>query len=283
MNTHHNVRHVMLIRHVSRPEAMELAQQVISELESYGIVPVDTNYRGDIELIIALGGDGTLLSAAEYARQKDVPLIGINLGHLGFLTEVESDTVGELADHIAGGDYRVETRMTVDITVTYPDGSQSHDWALNEAALVNNTGEHPARLGVGIDGEGLSTYGADGMIIATPTGSTAYSFSAGGPIVWPDVEAVVVAPLAAHGLFTRPLVVSSNSTVEISVLHGQRSELELLCDGMRKRKIPHGAVVTSTKGKYPVRLLRISDMPFIARLVHKFNLPVQGWRSHLSD
>lgn len=272
-------RNVMILRHAKRPEAHELGTQIESQLSECSITPVRPDFTGNIELIIALGGDGTLLSAAEKARELDVPLIGINLGHLGFLTEVESDKVGEVVTHIAQRNYTVEQRMTIDVTVRYPDGSSSCDWALNEAALVNTSAANPARLGLGIDGEGVSTYGADGMIIATPTGSTAYSFSAGGPIVWPDVEALVVAPLAAHGLFTRPLVVSSESKVHVSVLKGQRNELELICDGMRSVNIPHGSTVTATKGDRPVRLIRISDVPFSSRLVHKFDLPVKDWRS----
>lgn len=278
-----NERRVMVIRHVTRPEADELAGQVERALRNHNMVPVDADYEGDIELILALGGDGTLLSAADPARNKNVPLIGINFGHMGFLTEVESDHIGSVIDHLANEDYEVDNRMTLAIKVTLPDGTIRHDWALNEAALVNSDVQHPARIGVGVDERGLSTYGTDGIIIATPTGSTAYSFSAGGPIVWPDVEAVVVAPLAAHGLFTRPIVISPQSVLKVTVLRGHEKGLNLVCDGLRKIMLPPGAICEATRSDRPIKLIRVSDTPFIERLVHKFDLPVSGWKAMSDD
>lgn len=272
-------RHAMVIRHLSRPDLESTADNVAQELRSHGITPVDENYSGAVEIVIALGGDGTLLGAARYARAQAVPLIGINLGHTGFLTEVEPDRISEVINHIVAGSYTVQSRMTVDVTVTLPDGSEITDWALNEAAILSTDRAHPSHLGLGIDQRGITTYGADGLIVATPTGSTAYNFSAGGPIVWPDVEAVVVSPLGAHGLFTRPLVVSPESTMEISVLPDQRTPMELWLDGLRCHEVPPASSMRATKGKAPVLLAQILDTPFSGRLVHKFQLPVKGWRS----
>lgn len=272
-------RHVMVIRHLSRPELAETADKVAAELRNHGITPVDEDYDGSVEIVIALGGDGTLLGAARPARTQAVPLIGINLGHTGFLTEVEPDKISEVINHIVAGSYTVQPRMTVEVSVTLPDGSKITDWALNEAAIMSTDRAHPSHLGLGIDQRGITTYGADGLIVATPTGSTAYNFSAGGPIVWPDVDAMVVSPLGAHGLFTRPLVVSPDSTLEISVLPDQRSSMELWLDGLHCHKVPPASIVHATKGKAPVVLARILDTPFSGRLVHKFQLPVKGWRS----
>lgn len=277
-------RNVMLIRGAANSARDAVADEITGLLKEFGLNPVESDYTGETELAIAVGGDGTLLYAANMIRDLDLPLIGINAGHMGFLTEVEVSDTAELVAHIAKGKYAIESRMTLDIQVHHPDGTVTTDWALNEAAVLRSDPAHPAHLGVGVDGHGVSTYGADGLILATPTGSTAYSFSAGGPVVWPDVEAVVVAPLGAHGLFTRPLVVSPNSVLEISVLPDQWREPELWCDGSRVTVLEAGSVVTSTKGKKPVRLVRISKTPFSARLVHKFDLPVSGWRAvHYGD
>lgn len=269
----------MVIRHVEREALKEYALLVSQELKRFQIEQVERDYQGPIELIIALGGDGTLLGAAQQAREAEVPLIGINLGHTGFLTEVDPDGISSLIDHLVAGSYTVDPRMTVDVTVESPDGSILKDWGLNEVAVLSTDRAHPSHLGLGIDNRGITTYGADGVVFATPTGSTAYNFSAGGPIVWPDVEAVVVAPLAAHGLFTRPLVVSAKSVLDLSIINDQRAPMEMWCDGIRCTQVLPGSQLSITRGKKPVLLAQILDTPFSGRLVHKFNLPVKGWRS----
>ena len=168
--------------------------------------------------------------------------------------------------------------MTLDVTMERPDGSKADDWALNEAVVMHTDVAHPVHFALVVDGQEVSTYGADGMILSTPTGSTAYSFSAGGPVVWPDTEAIVVAPLAAHGLFTRPLVVGPSACVEIVVLDDMWTAPEMWCDGLRRMTVPAGGVVQARVGSSPVQLVRVDDTPFSARLVRKFNLPVRGWR-----
>ena len=201
------------------------------------------------------------------------------MGHLGFLTEVEADDIQSGVDAIVQRNLRIEQRMILDVEVVKPDGETIVDWALNEFALVRTEPAHPAHIGLGVDGHGVSTYGADGLILATPTGSTAYSFSAGGPVVWPDVEAVVVAPLAAHGLFTRPLVVSPKSVLNASVLEAQSAPLDLVCDGIRTYTLPPGTELHVTSSERRLQLAHVHTTPFSARLVAKFQLPVQGWRS----
>ncbi|MBD3688634.1 NAD kinase [Nanchangia anserum] len=277
-------RCVMILSHVRRPEAATYAETVTTHLERAGVAcvgPDDTT--SPIELVLALGGDGTMLAAAEKARARDVPLLGVNFGHMGFLTDVDADALGSVIDAIAHRSYDVSTRMALDVTLTRSDGTHSMDWAFNEAAILSLMRAQPAHLGVGIDGRGISTYGADGVIVATPTGSTAYSFSAGGPIVWPDVEAVVMAPVSAHGLFTRPLVISPSSVLEVFVLPDQPSGVEVWCDGRRRLTGGPGSTIRSTKSRTPVRLAHVSDVPFSGRLVRKFDLPIKGWRMHADD
>ena len=257
---------VMLVRHVARPEAIRAAESVRTELEALGIEVVTEGAAADIDLVLAMGGDGTFLAAASHARQRDVPLLGVNAGHMGFLTQLSKRGVGEVAARIAEGDYRVESRMTLDVRVDRPDGTAASDWALNEAVVMHTDVAHPVHFALIVDGQEVSTYGADGMIVSTPTGSTAYSFSAGGPVVWPDTEAVIVAPLAAHGLFTRPLVLGPSSCLQIVVLHDMWTAPEMWCDGLRREEVPAGSTVTARVGSRP------------ARLVAKFDLPVGGWR-----
>ncbi len=269
---------VLMVRHRHRPNAVTSAVSLAQALQQQGIDVVDDPSGGDIDMVLSIGGDGTFLVAASSARALGVPLLGINAGHMGFLTELGDRGTGDLARTIREGDFTVERRMTLDVTMERSDGSKADDWALNEAVVMHTDVAHPVHFALVVDGQEVSTYGADGMILSTPTGSTAYSFSAGGPVVWPDTEAIVVAPLAAHGLFTRPLVVGPSACVEIVVLDDMWTPPEMWCDGLRRMTVPAGGVVRARVGSSPVQLVRIDDTPFSARLVRKFNLPVRGWR-----
>ena len=273
------IRRVMLVWHKHRPDAQTAASVMMSELDSLGVEVVEEARPNSADLLLALGGDGTILAAAEYARRCDVPLLGVNLGHMGFLAEATDQGFDELAQRIANEDFHLETRMTLDVVVRHPDGTVITDWALNEAVVIHTDVAHPVHLALAVDGQDVSTYGADGIVLATPTGSTAYSFSAGGPVVWPDMEAIVMAPLAAHGLFTRPLVVGPSSKLEVGVLSENWTSPELWCDGKRRTSLPPGSSVTTTVGQWPVRLVRLDDTPFSTRLVQKFNPPTRGWRN----
>ncbi len=271
---------VMLVRHVNRPDAIAAAEVARRELESRGIEVIPEDQAADsIDIVLAMGGDGTFLAAADHARRFDVPLLGVNMGHMGFLAEASATGIPGVVDRIARHDYLVDSRMTLDVTLRFPDGSSVSDWALNEAVVMHTDVAHPVHLALVVDGQDVSTYGADGIVLATPTGSTAYSFAAGGPVVWPDTEAVVMAPLAAHGLFTRPLVVGPSSALEVVVLEDHWSAPEVWCDGLRRMTAPQGTSVVATVGHRPVRLVRLDRMPFATRLVTKFDLPVRGWRS----
>lgn len=272
-------REVLAIINPFRADAVTTAELVKKGLAEYGITLTEDLTATEVELVLVFGGDGTLLRAAETARKIDVPLLGVNIGHMGFLAEAELDSLEQLIACVAAQQYQVEERMTLQIEVSAPNQPSISDWALNEVSIMHTDLAHPAHFGVGVDGHGVSTYGADGILVATPTGSTAYSFSAGGPVIWPDAEAFLMVPLAAHGLFTRPLVLGPSAKLEISVLEEQRADLEIWCDGIRSYTVPAGTEVVCTKSETPVKLARLNDTPFSARLVAKFNLPVDGWRN----
>lgn len=270
---------VMLVRHIHRPDAITAASVIRARLQELGIRVIEEDDPSRPDLVLAMGGDGTILSAAESARAWDAPLLGVNLGHMGFLAEDIGPDLEEVARRIAQERYRIEERMTLDVLVRFPDGTSTTDWAWNETAIIHADVAHPVHLALAVDGQDVSTYGADGIILATPTGSTAYAFSAGGPVVWPDTEAVVVAPLAAHGLFTRPLVVGPSTRLDVVILEENWTEPEMWSDGTRRTVLPAGSLVSTTVGALPVRLVRLDDTTFSTRLVERLNLPVRGWRS----
>jgi NAD+ kinase len=241
------------------------------------VVDPDDNPAAGVELVFVLGGDGTLLRAAEIARPAGVPVLGVNLGRVGFLAEADSDALADTVQRVVDGDYQVEERMTIDVTVTHDGAEVARTWALNEASVEKSTRERVLDALIEVDGRPVSAFGCDGVLCATPTGSTAYAFSAGGPIIWPDVQALLVVPSNAHAMFARPLVVSRNSVITVGI-DPDGSSAVLTCDGGRLIELPPGARVRVTCGKTPVRLIRLWDGPFTDRLVQKFSLPVKSWR-----
>ncbi|MFD4293362.1 NAD kinase [Rhodococcus sp. NPDC058505] len=229
------------------------------------------------ELVLVLGGDGTFLRGAELARAADIPVLGINLGRIGFLAETEAEHLEEALGLLVRQDYRVERRMTIDIVIRVDDVIVDRGWALNEASI-----ENVSRLGVlevvlEVDGRPVSSFGCDGVLVATPTGSTAYAFSAGGPIVWPELEALLVIPSNAHALFARPLVTSPESLIAIETFAGGHDGV-VFCDGSRTLAVPAGGRVEVVRGADPVKWIRLDSAPFADRMVRKFDLPVRGWR-----
>jgi NAD+ kinase len=230
------------------------------------------------ELVVVLGGDGTILRAAELVRGRDVPLLGINLGHVGFLAESERDDLDYTVQRIAARDYEVEERMTLDVTVL-SDGEKIADmWAVNEASIEKANRERLIEVVLEVDGRPVTEFGCDGVVLATPTGSTAYAFSAGGPIVWPEVEALLLTPLSAHALFARPMVVAPNAVPAVELVPGAPGRALLWCDGRRSMDLPPGARIEVRRSPVPIRLARLARPPFTDRLVAKFGLPVHGWR-----
>jgi NAD+ kinase len=290
-------RRVLVLTHTGRAEAVAAATELLGLLGDAGLeaimladeaaaVPgaekVTTADLEDAvdgaELVIVLGGDGTILRAAEMVRDHPVPLLGVNLGHVGFLAEIERDVLQETVHRVAARDYAVEERMTLDVAVTLRGETVATSWAVNEAAVEKASRERMLEVVTEVDGRPVSTFGGDGVVMATPTGSTAYAFSAGGPVVWPEVEALLIVPLSAHALFARPLVVSPSSVLAVEVLAHNAGTGVLWCDGRRTVDLPPGARIEVRRGTRPLRLARLVTGPFTDRLVAKFQLPVTGWR-----
>jgi NAD+ kinase len=296
-------RRVLVIAHTGRADARGVAREFCRRLHGSGMSlrlleqeadELDLN-PGDIdvvkpsgdaaagcEVVLVIGGDGTILRAAEYARECGTPLLGINLGHVGFLAEAESDDVEFAVDAVVHRRYTSEERLTIDVSAFRegPSGKElvCSTWALNEASVEKAARERMLEVVVEVDGRPLSRWGCDGVVCATPTGSTAYNFSAGGPIVWPGVEALLMVPISAHALFARPLVVAPTSVLAVEVLARTNGYGVLWCDGRRTVELPPGARIEVRRGKVPVRLVRLHEAPFTDRLVAKFDLPVNGWR-----
>jgi NAD+ kinase len=288
-------RTVLLVAHARREPAIAVAQDLSRRLCNAGVtvrvlaeeaailacsgavvVPNDQHAADGAELVVALGGDGTLLRAAEIARPEGTPLLGVNLGHVGFLAEAEAVALDVTAAMILSGEYDVEERLALEVTVIRDGEIVIRDWALNDVSVEKAAREHLINVVLEIDGRPLSRWGCDGIVCATPTGSTAYAFSAGGPVVWPSVQALLVVPLSAHALFARPLVVSPASTVAIEMTDSEAVAV-MFCDGRRTHEVEALDRLEIVRSDLPVRLVRLRNAPFTDRLVDKFQLPVQGW------
>ena len=295
-------RTVLVTAHTGRAAAVDSARMVIQRFVDAGLIVRVLNAEADeiacagtevvpagsaavdaAEMMIVLGGDGSLLRAAELARPAGVPLLGVNLGHVGFLAEAEVEDLADAVDSVVEGRYDVEERMTIEVTARLNGKLLADSWALNEVTVEKS--ERMLEVVAEIDGRPLSRWGCDGVICATPTGSTAYAFSAGGPVVWPEVEALLLVPISAHALFARPLVVSPRSKLALEV-QTETAGAVLWCDGRRRFDLPAGARVELRRAELPVRLARLHGLedtgaPFTDRLVAKFDLPVQGWRGRV--
>ncbi len=297
-----DVRSILVVAHAHRDETVRAAARVISALQDAGARPVLASDDrddlravlpefgdlavlgvdvpvGDIELAIVLGGDGTILRAAELVRDGLAPVLGINMGHVGFLAEIERDDMDDAVRRAIAREYEVEERLALQVQVEdVGDDVIYETWALNEATVEKASRERMLEVVIEVDGRPLSSFGCDGVVISTPTGSTAYNFSAGGPVIWPTVEAIAVVPLSAHALFAEPLVVGPEHVVAIEVLERTNGVGILWCDGRRSHDLPPGARVVVRRSPRPVRLARLHPAAFTDRLVRKFRLPVDGWR-----
>lgn len=296
-------RRVLMLAHTGREEAREVARSFCKALTGHGLVvrllegeardlelepeqfdpPIEIatseeHASVDCELALVIGGDGTILRAAEITHSSGTPVLGVNLGHVGFLAEAEYDDVESTIEAIVQRRYSAEDRLTLDVNV-YRDGELvTSTFALNEASVEKAARERMLEVVVEIDGRPLSRWGCDGVVCATPTGSTAYNFSAGGPVVWPGVEALLMVPISAHALFARPMVVAPTSVLAVELLATTAGAGVLWCDGRRAVDLPPGARIEVRRGASPVRLVRLHQAPFTDRLVAKFGLPVEGWR-----
>jgi NAD+ kinase len=271
-------RRVLIVANQHRPETLEAADLARAELEQRGIEVCSDMTDGAIDAVMVFGGDGTMLRAAREARGTGAPLLGVNMGHVGFLAELERGDVAHAVDCIAKGEFEVEDRRTVEVVVRQPDGTVESGWALNEAAIERSELLRTLDVAVEVDGHPLSSFGCDGVVISTATGSTAHAFSGGGPVVWPDVEALLLVPLAAHALFARPLVVGPRSLFAVEVLERSPAEGLVVLDGAETIFVSRGGRIEVRLGSERVRLARTSDAPFTERLVRKFGLDTKGWR-----
>ena len=236
-------------------------------------------YAGeDLDLVMVLGGDGSILRAAEIVNGNPAPILGINLGHVGFMTEAERSEIPAVLDAVAAGNFSTSERTTLEVKVWQEGKEVFSSWAINEVAVEKSARERMLEVVLEIDARPVSSFGCDGVLVSTPTGSTAYAFSAGGPVVWPNVEAFVVVPLSAHALFARPLVIDPESTVAVEVLRRSPGSGVLWCDGRRTFDLGPGARIEVAKRPVPVKMVVLDNAPFADRLVRKFSLPVSGWR-----
>ena len=277
------VKTVLLVTHPTRPEAISTANELTKLLTDKQInvfATIKTDGANDfkasdqIDLAVVLGGDGTMLRAAEIFRGKQVPILGINLGHVGFLAEIERPSLTEIVDAIASGTFSIEERMSLNYQLLRGGKVIQSGWALNEVVVERND-HQMIDLFVQIDHRPLSRWWCDAVICATPTGSTAYAYSAGGPVVWPEVDALVLLPLAAHALFSKPMVVSPKSEIAIDL---ESDSADLNADGIRRTKLQKNDRIVLTSDKEDILLAHIKPATFTDRIVAKFKLPVEGWR-----
>ncbi|MDN5744892.1 MAG: NAD kinase [Nocardioidaceae bacterium] len=297
------LRRVLVLTHTRRAEAREVARAFVKELTGHGLVvrmlsaeaveldldpeayvpsveltESENDASHGCELTVVIGGDGSILRAAEVTHERSTPVLGVNLGHVGFLAEAEHEDVAATIEAIVEQRYTTEDRLTLAVRAFVEGQLVYTTFAVNEASVEKAARERMLEVVLEIDSRPLSRWGCDGVVCATPTGSTAYNFSAGGPIVWPEVEAICVVPLSAHALFARPMVVAPSSVVAIEVLEGNQGSGVLWCDGRRSVDLPPGARIEVSRGLRPVRLVRLHQAPFTDRLVAKFGLSVDGWR-----
>jgi len=277
---------VALFTHHERPEAAELAVEAARRLHAQGhvvrvpkedgvdlgaadaAVPEDEVGRG-ADLAISLGGDGTVLHTVELVAAWAVPVLGVNLGRLGYLTEVEPSGLATALDRFWAGDYELEARMTLAVTLDDPQAARPMV-ALNDAVLMKSHSGHTVHLGVTISGRPFLDYAADGLIVATPTGSTAYNLSARGPIVSPRLRALVVTPVSAHMLFDRALVLEPTDTLRVEVLDGPPAEL--VVDGCPCATLERGHAVFCTAGRHDALFVRFGGRDFHRIVKAKFGL-----------
>jgi NAD+ kinase len=280
-------RAAVLVVNPSRAEAVEAASVLaalllnadfdlftISDVSITGVTKSSSDNLPAVEIAVVLGGDGTILRGAELTRERNIPLLGINIGHVGFMAEVIRPEITAVAKSVIDKSYGLDSRMVLAYEVIRSGKVIDTGWALNEVT-VERQHTTMVELFVQIDGRPLSRWGCDGLIASTPTGSTAYAFSAGGPVLWPEVEALVLLPISAHALFARPMVISPKSEIVVEI---QSNEALLSADALRKFPLVHGDQVRITRDASKILLSHIVATTFTDRIVAKFKLPVEGWR-----
>ncbi len=280
---------VGIVVHAGRPEACAHASTAARRFAAHGVHVVGiegeawtdgavemrdpADFGSGLDVVVVFGGDGTFLRAAYLARDQGVPLLGANYGRLGFLSEVEGFDVPTMVDRVIAGTYQVEERMTLTVEVLDSRGEVvGTSWALNEASVERTVPQRLIVLQIRVGERVFANLPADGIICATPTGSTAYAFSAGGPILSPLVDAIVVVPLAPHALFDRTIVVDPREMVTITPVGGDNSCV-VTADGHSSLPVPAGGSVRIVRGEAPVRMARLGPFDFYGRVRQKFGLP----------
>lgn len=291
------MRNALLVSNAQKAEQARVVSRAAAKLLSLGMNPVlepeekqrlsglgvdvsdiDEFSGQAIEAGVVLGGDGSILRAAELLRGQDAPILGVNTGHVGFMTEAELDDLATAMDRLAAKDYKIGHRIALEVRVYQENDLMFASWAMNEVTLEKSARERMLEVVLEVDGRPLSSFGCDGVLVSTPTGSTAYAFSAGGPVIWPNVEALLVVPLSAHALFARPLVLGPKTQLAMEVLKRSAGAGVIWCDGRRAFDLAPGSRVEVHQSDRKVPMVLLSDAPFTDRLVKKFSLPVSGWR-----
>jgi len=293
-----NLPRVLVIIHNNSVEAENVAAKVCKQLQNIKIeifalsedakvlekngVKVqifESSKEDSANLALVFGGDGTILRAVEVSRDKKIPILGINLGHVGFLAEAELEHLEDVVKSIIEHSWIEEDRLALEVAVFKDNNKVFSTFALNDVAIEKSEPGHMFDVILEIDSQPVSRLSGDGIICATPTGSTAYAFSAGGPVVWPSVEAICVVPISAHALFAKPLVISTLSKIAIEI-PANGTNGHLTADGRRSFDLFPGMRIEITKSKDYVHLARMEDKSFRQTLVKKFQLPVEGWRGN---
>ena len=277
---------VALVPHRLRPEALDVARRTAAWLEERAHevrVPEDDagaddlrrfacpdeKLTTDLDLVVSLGGDGTMLRAVDLVAGSGVPVLGVNIGHLGYLTEVEPASLPEALGRFLAGDHRVEDRMALEVEVRTAGGTQVHT-CLNEAVMEKTVSGHTIRLAVRVNGKLFHAYSADGLIVATPTGSTAYNLSARGPILSPLLRAVVVTPVSPHSLFAHSVVLAPHDALEVELMEGRPAALVL--DGRDVGPLAPGDTVACRPAAADARFVTFGERDFHQILKAKFGL-----------
>lgn len=296
-------RRVAVITHTHRPEAVRAAVQFMHGVAAQGITCVlprsdakemasflagaglatdliDEAGTNGCELAVVFGGDGTILRGVEWALSVDLPILGVNLGHVGFLAEAESSQIDQVVAAVSHRSYHTESRFTARVRVLSGPGGEVlwESFAVNEASLEKASRQRMLEAVVAVNDQPLSRWSCDGILVSTPTGSTAYAFSAGGPVTWPGVDAMLIVPLSAHALFNRPVVVPADAHVHVQVVRAEQNNAVVWLDGRRSFDLAPGNVLDVTRGDHRLQLARIAPDDFTGRLVRKFGLNIQGWR-----
>ena len=284
------MKNIILTPNPYRDKNFQTVRNAIEVLKSAGLNPrvclpfdIDRSYElpkdirfhrldreiGNAEMVICFGGDGTILHMAKAATKRDIPILGVNIGTMGFMAELESSELDQLA-LIAEGKYKLDHRMMLDVTIQRDRDIIYHDICLNDVVITKGAVARIVHLQVKCDGVCALESGGDGVIIATPTGSTAYNFSAGGPIVEPDAKNIIITPICAHEMGSRCIVASDSRTVTVEMIHNARRNAYLSADGGRAVRLNMGDVATIRKSNLETKLVRLKDRSFYDVVSAKF-------------